>query len=145
MPSKQVRRRIDRHSTVRHASVPKRQPASTKAFTACKPLDSARAVIEFLGLSYSEVGVEYGRLSGFKPISKQAVYKMLTLPRVNDAMLNTLGQLISNRLTRSCGVTVGVQMIQNSPLHVIPYIPCAACGELYPIDRPGVRHCPDCR
>jgi hypothetical protein len=112
---------------------------------ACRPLDSASAVIEFLGLSYSEVGMEYGRVSGLNQISKQAVYKMLKAPRVNDAMLNTLGQLISNRLTKACGVTVGIQMIQNSPLHVIPYIPCAACGELYPIDRPGVRHCPDCR
>lgn len=112
---------------------------------ACRPLESARAVIEFLGLSYSEVGAEYGRLMGGKPISKQAVYKIINAPRLNEAMLQVLGQLISNRLTRTCGLTVGVQMIQNSPLHVIPYLPCASCGELYPIDRPGVRHCLKCR
>jgi hypothetical protein len=122
-----------------------RQPASTKAFVACKSLQSVKSIIDFLGLSYSEVGSEYGRLTNSKPISKQAVYKMTQAPRVNDGMLFTLGTLISNRLTLLCGVEVGINIGQNSPLHVTPYLRCTTCHDRFAVDRPGVRHCPDCR
>jgi hypothetical protein len=145
MAKKRHSQQTDRKSTLHHASVPKRQPASTKAFAACRSLESPRAVIDFLGFSYSDVGSEYGRITGSKPVSKQAIYKMISAPRISDGLLQTLGQLVSNRLTRMCGVTVGVTILQNSPLHVTPFINCPTCREMFPIDRPGVRNCPRCR
>jgi|WetSurMetagenome_2_1015567.scaffolds.fasta_scaffold689497_2 hypothetical protein len=145
MAKKRHSPQIDRHSTLRLASVPKRQPASTRAYLACRSLESAKAVIEFLGLSYSEVGKEYGRITGGAPISKQAIYKKVSSKFLDDGMLLTLGQLLSNRLTLKCGTEVAIDIAQNSPLVVTPLIHCSTCGDWYRIDRPGVRNCPRCR
>jgi hypothetical protein len=125
--------------------VPARKPASTRAYTACRPLQSVKSVIEFLGLSYSQVGAEYGRLLGGRAITRQAIYKMISGKRISDDLAEVLGQLVSNRLTKICGETIGVTVIQNSPLKITPYRYCDACGHLYAIDRPNVKRCPRCR
>lgn len=127
----------------RHA-VPKRKLASTIAYTSCRSLESAKAVIDFLGLSYSEFGSEYARLIGGRPASRQAVYKMLSAKLLTDSVLQVLGQLLSNRLTRLCGETIGINIIQNSPMHVSAYRRCDDCKALYAIERPNTRRCPKC-
>jgi hypothetical protein len=108
-------------------------------------LRDAKSVIEFLGLSYSEVGIEYGRITGGGKVSKQAVYKKVNAKFLDDGMLLTLGQLMSNRLTVKCGTDVAVSIAQNSPLTITPLLHCATCGDWYQIDRPGVRNCLKCR
>jgi hypothetical protein len=128
------------------ASVPKRKPASAKAYTACRSLQSARAAIDFLGLSYSEFGAEYSRLLGSaRSLSRQAVYKMLNAPRLTDNAQQVLGQLLSNHLTHLCGEEIGITIVQNSPMHVTAYRHCDNCRSLYALDRPDLRRCPRCR
>ena len=131
--------------TLRRHSVTKRQPASAKAYTACRSLQSPRAALEFLGLSYSEFGIEYSRLVGGHAFSRQSVYKMLNARLLTDNALQVLGQLLSNHLTRICGETIGVSIMQNSPMHVSAYRRCNDCGDLYEIDRPNTQRCSRCR
>lgn len=144
-----VQKRHPRSKTVstrlRLGHVTKRKPASAKAYTACRSLQSAKAVVEFLGLSYSQVGTEYGRLLNVRAPSRQSVYKMISARHLSDDLLQVLGQLLSNRLTRMCEETIGIAIMQNSPLHVRPYRYCNDCGEMYAIDRPDVKRCPKCR
>jgi hypothetical protein len=130
---------------LRRQGVPKRKPASAVAYTSCRSLQSARAVIDFLGLSYAELGSEYARLNGGRPLSRQAVYKLLSAQRLSDNALQALGQLLSNRLTRMCGQTIGVTIVQNSPMKITAYCYCDDCRAMYAIDRPNVRRCPKCR
>jgi hypothetical protein len=125
--------------------VPECKPASTKAYTACRPLQSIKSVIDFLGLSYSQVGAEYGRLLGGRAITRQAIYKMISGKRISDDLAEVLGQLVSNRLTKICGETIGVTVIQNSPLKITPHRYCSTCGTMYAIDRPNAKNCPRCR
>lgn len=140
------------HSRLSHDSprlrahnVPKRQPASTRAYKACRPLQSPKAILDLLGLSYSQVGSEYARITGGRQMSRQAVYKALVKPWISDDMLLVLGQLISNHLTRICGETIGIDIIQNSPMRVTPYRYCDDCRKMYAIDRPDVKRCKKCR
>lgn len=78
-------------------------------------------------------------------MSRQAVYKELVKPWISDDMLMVLGQLISNHLTRICGETIGIDIIQNSPMRVTPYRYCDDCHKMYAIDRPDVKRCKKCR
>lgn len=143
-PRRHSRSKTDTATLHRHA-VPTRKPASTIAYTACRSLQSGKAVIDFLGLSYSEFGAEYSRLLGGRAMSRQAVYKMLAGRLLTDNVLQVLGQLLSNRLTRLCGETIGVAILQNSPMRVIAYRYCNDCGAMYAIDRPDVKRCTKCR
>ncbi|CAG0954380.1 hypothetical protein GPROT1_00329 [Gammaproteobacteria bacterium] len=126
---------------IRNYGVTKRKPASAKAYTACRSLQSPKAVIDFLGLSYSQAGAEYARLMGGRSATRQSVYKALSAKRISDDWLEVLGQLISNRLTRLCGETIGITIVQNSPMHVVPWRYCDDCGSMYAIDRPDVKRC----
>lgn len=140
--NKNAPRRSDNVTRTLHVNgVTKRKPASAKAFTACRSLQSAKAVLEFLGLSYSQFGIEYSRLAGGRQLSRQSVYKMVTAKRLSDDMLQVIGQLVSNRLTRICNETIGVSIMQNSPLMIVAYRRCDECQALYAIDRPDVRRC----
>lgn len=132
-------------ATIHRTAVPKRKPASTVAYVACRSLQSAKAVIDFLGLSYSEFGAEYSRLIGGHSLSRQAVYKMLNAPRLTDNVQQALGQLLSNHLTRLCREEIGISIMQNSPLRITAYRHCSDCGDWYAIDRPDVKRCPKCR
>jgi hypothetical protein len=106
---------------------------------------SARAVHELLGFSLSEVGAELARLLGRqKPLSKQAVYKMSN-GRISADILQAYGQMISNHLSRSIGVDVGITINANSPWHVTAWLRCESCREFYAVDKAGVVHCLKCR
>lgn len=145
MANKQHSRSRNVVSKLRHNRVPTRQPASTRAYRACRALECPKAVLEFLGISYSEAGQEYARLIGGKAGSRQAVYKALNGKRLSDDWSQVLGQLLSNHLTRICREPIGIDIMQNSPMHVTPYRYCDDCGSLYAIDRPDVRRCKKCR
>lgn len=130
---------------LRTNGVPTRNQASHIAFITCRTFQSAKCVLEFLSLSYSQLGIEYSRLIGGRQLPRQAVYKMLNAKRINDDMLQVLGQLISNRLTRICGETIGISIMHNSPMIITAYRHCDDCGKMYALDRPDVKRCKKCR
>lgn len=130
---------------VRNGHAPRRLKASAQAMAVCRTLESPKAILDFLGISYSQAGAEYARLMGGRSAARQSVYRSLSAKRMSDDWLQVLGQLISNRLTRICGETIGVSIVQNSPMHVTPYRYCNDCGKLYAIDEPHALRCRKCR
>lgn len=146
MPSKRPRRQSNSSPWIRNASVPRRKPASTMAFMACRSLNCAQAVHAMLGFSLSDAGIELSRLLGRpKPMTKQAVYKMLRSNNIGADILQAYGQMVSNFLSKSIGVDVGITVNANSPWHITPWLRCEACRDFYAVDKPGVVHCPKCR
>lgn len=132
-------------ATIRPHRVTKRKLASTVSFTVCRSLETPKAALDWLGITYSQAGSEYARLMSGRPQTRQSVYKALAGKRLSDDWMQVIGQLISNRLTRICGETIGVVIMQNSPLKIMSYRYCDDCRAMYAIDRPDTRRCPRCR
>lgn len=115
------------------------------AYYACESITTPNQVINFLGMSYRKIGIEFGRIKKYAPLPEGLVFDSLSKNPPNLALLQVLGQLLSNRLTRLCGETIGVAILQNSPMRVIAYRYCNDCGAMYAIDRPDVKRCTKCR
>src|SRR5512138_1249006 len=130
---------------VRNGRVPKRLKPSAKALAVCRTLESTKAILDFLGISYSQAGAEYARLMGGRSAARQSVHRSLSAKHISDDWLQVLGQLLSNRLTRICGETIGIAIVQNSPMHVTAYRYCNDCGRMYAIDLPNATRCKKCR
>jgi hypothetical protein len=135
------RRKSKRASGSRRKAFRRRMVAYESANVMSKSIRSVKTAIQFLELSYTEVGIEVARLAKRSyPYSKQRVYDWVCGDAITKQVVKAFGTLLATAMTSRAGRKIGVTIKTNSPWRVTAYGQCE-CGEYFQLRHARHRRC----
>lgn len=138
--------RLDDSAIVFHG-VASGQLRSTNLLTTLRAVKSGIDAREWLGLTLKDLGIALSQTDEARrpePYSKQYISQLEHghrpwLPDLHAGM----ARLITDRIFRLTGDTVGVSIRMNSPWRIRLWRLCEQCGR-YELNRANQKHCPRC-